>query len=596
MMQRSILLSVLVLSIAGVGAAQLPPDAVMLDKVKVSEKQKSQDLDPVTLEPADTGLGTFEHDGVTYGMSKADSKDAFMTDPAKYAAQHDQKRWEYNFTQSMSEIWCPVTDEISPGGNVKWTALDLSWESCCQFCNDTKTDEDFPAALKRLKKRAADSYALIGSAKYTEGASSPVEGAINLGGPPPVASTPEPVKVAKAPSWLGNFSGDPTWADPIGKIVERRCVECHRAGGAAPMPFTTSGQVTQWKKNMKTHIDLGTMPPWPASPQHEFANSKALTPAEKDLFLKWIAAGYPTGDEVYKIAAGEWSIGEPDHVVSLGELVLAEDAAEHVVEQEAATSFDEDKWIVAAETKADSFLALEVDGGPLGAFHTGNGTVSLPEGHGFLLKKGQTVKVRTFFIKEAGWEEYPSETRFGLKFAANPASITKQVRMERLANDSFSIPAGNDSTSATAEFTFPADGHILSLNPVIRQRGKSVKVSVKFPDGKSQELLAIPRWDTMWHFRYELTEPLAAPKGSVVTVTATYDNSEMNAKNPDASVEVKAGPGGELLEGWLAYTLEGPVKSAENRFNLTDEQLMAATGTCPACAAKNAAEQGVATD
>ena len=50
-----------------------------------------------------------------------------------------------------------------------------------------------------------------------------------------------------------------------------------------------------------------------------------------------------------------------------------------------------------------------------------------------------------------------------------------------------------------------------------------------------------------------------------------------------------------MLEGWLSYTLEGPTKSAENRFNLTDEQLMAMTGTCPKCAA---AKKGgtVATD
>ncbi len=608
---RTVALSIASLLVAGVVAAQLPPDAVMLDKVKVSEAQKSHELDPVTLEAADESLGTFEHNGVTYGMSKADSKDTFFSDPDKYADQHDRARWEYNFNLSMSEIWCPVTDEISPGGNIKWTALDLSWESCCQFCNDTKTDEDFPRALKRLKKRAADAYELMGKPIYTEGASSPVEGAIDLGGPPPApvaatpepvqgtespaAATPEPMQVAKAPEWLADFSGDPTWADPMGKLVERRCVECHRPGGTAPMPMTTVGQMRQWKKNMKTHITLNTMPPWPASAQHSFANIKSLTPAEKELFLKWIDAGYPTGDEPYTIEIGDWAIGEPDHVFTLPEQVLAEDLAEHVAEYEIVTDLDEDKWVVATEVKADVFLALEVDGGPLGAYHSGNSVVELPEGHGFLLKKGQTVKVKVFYMKEAGWEEYPAETPFGLKFAENPSSITKQVFVDRMSNDDFSIPAGSDNTTVSAQFTFPADGHIVSLNPVVRLRGKKVTASVKTPDGKTQEILSIPHFDSMLHFRYQMSEPIEAPKGTVVTVTATYDNSDMNAANPDSSVDVKAGPGGELLEGWLSYTLEGNMKSAENRLNLTDEQLMAMTGTCPKCeAAKNGG--AVATD
>ena len=115
---RILALSAASVIVAGVVTAQLPPDAVMLDKVKVSEAQKSHELDPVTLEAADESLGAFEHNGVTYGMSKADSKDVFLSDPDKYADLHDRARWEYNFVHSMSEIWCPVTDEISPGGNV----------------------------------------------------------------------------------------------------------------------------------------------------------------------------------------------------------------------------------------------------------------------------------------------------------------------------------------------------------------------------------------------------------------------------------------------------------------------------------------------
>jgi hypothetical protein len=59
----------------------------------------------------------------------------------------------------------------------QWKKLGYTFESCCTFCDDTVKDEDFPEAIKRLKARAEKTYALIG-AKYTEGAKSPVEGAI----------------------------------------------------------------------------------------------------------------------------------------------------------------------------------------------------------------------------------------------------------------------------------------------------------------------------------------------------------------------------------------------------------------------------------
>jgi YHS domain-containing protein len=165
------------LVLAGAARAQLPSDSVMLDKVKIPEKQKSIDLDPVYLEPSDPKLPTWDYQGVTYRGSKPDAKEKFLKDPDKYAKAAEKERFIYNFMQAMSTVWCPVTDEITPGGMTQWKRLGLTFESCCAFCDEDFKEDDFPAALKKLKERAAKSYALMG-AKYTEGAKSPVEGAI----------------------------------------------------------------------------------------------------------------------------------------------------------------------------------------------------------------------------------------------------------------------------------------------------------------------------------------------------------------------------------------------------------------------------------
>jgi hypothetical protein len=157
--------------------AQLPADAVMLEKVKIPEKQKSIDLCPVYLTASDPKLPTWEYKGAKYRGSKPDAREKFLKDPEKYAESAAKQRFVNNFMQAMSPIWCPVTDQVSAGGMTQWKKLGYTWESCCSFCDDNVKDEDFPEALKRLKSRAQKTYALIG-AKYTEGAKSPVEGAI----------------------------------------------------------------------------------------------------------------------------------------------------------------------------------------------------------------------------------------------------------------------------------------------------------------------------------------------------------------------------------------------------------------------------------
>lgn len=161
----------------GVAAAQLPPDAVMLDKVKISEKQKSVDLCPVYLEPSDPKLPEWEYKGVKYRGSKPDAQEKFAKDPDKYAKAAEKQRFINNFMQAMSTVWCPVTDEITPGGMTQWKRHGFTFESCCTFCDENFEEDQFADCLKKLKARAEKSYSLIG-AKYTENAKSPVEGAI----------------------------------------------------------------------------------------------------------------------------------------------------------------------------------------------------------------------------------------------------------------------------------------------------------------------------------------------------------------------------------------------------------------------------------
>jgi hypothetical protein len=177
MLRRFALIVLALPAMAVAASAQLPADAVMLDKVKIPEAQKSTDLCPVYLEASDPKLPTWEHGGVTYRGSRADAREKFLKDPDKYAEGAKKQRFINNFVQAMSAVWCPVTDQVTPGGMMQWKRLGVTFESCCAFCDENWKEENFQEGLENLRKRAARTYELIGP-KYTEGAASPVEGAI----------------------------------------------------------------------------------------------------------------------------------------------------------------------------------------------------------------------------------------------------------------------------------------------------------------------------------------------------------------------------------------------------------------------------------
>ena len=149
-----------------------------MDKVKIPEMIKSTDICPVSLQASIESAPTWTYDGVTYRGHDVGTQAEFEKDSAKYAAGAARERYVQNFMLAMSTIWCPITDEVTPGGRKKVEGLGYEWESCCSFCDEEMLPDNFHEALVQLRKRGETSYELTGGL-YTEGASSPVEGAID---------------------------------------------------------------------------------------------------------------------------------------------------------------------------------------------------------------------------------------------------------------------------------------------------------------------------------------------------------------------------------------------------------------------------------
>jgi len=97
----------------------------------------------------------------------------------------------------------------------------------------------------------------------------------------------------------------------------------------------------------------------------------------------------------------------------------------------------------------------------------------------------------------------------------------------------------------------------LALFPHMHLRGTAFRYEATYPDGRTEVLLSVPRWDMDWQHRYEFAEPKFLPAGTVLTATARYDNSRANPHNPDPDAAVHVGPrtDDEMFNGYYDFCL-----------------------------------------
>jgi hypothetical protein len=102
-------------------------------------------------------------------------------------------------------------------------------------------------------------------------------------------------------------------------------------------------------------------------------------------------------------------------------------------------------------------------------------------------------------------------------------------------------------------------------------RGKDFEYRVVFPNGESQTILKVSRYDFNWQLRYKLAKPVDLPKGAQIECIAHFDNSPNNPANPDPSKTIRWGDQSweEMMIGFFSVevsTKEDPRKLVEMSF------------------------------
>jgi mono/diheme cytochrome c family protein len=169
---------------------------------------------------------------------------------------------------------------------------------------------------------------------------------------------------------------------------------------------------------------------------------------------------------------------------------------------------------------------------------------------------GSKIFLEVHYAKTTGQVE-KDRSMIGLVFVKQPPR--KELITRMIGNNYFRIPPSAENHRVTACWTAPQDIHLVNALPHMHNRGKAMEIKVFYPDGRSEVLLNVPRYEFSWQTTYNFKRPVAIPKGTRFMVTGYFDNSAKNKNNPDPTQAVRFGDPtyDEMMIGLIEYTVDG---------------------------------------
>lgn len=383
-----------------------------------------------------------------------------------------------------------------------------------------------------------------------------------------------------------------TFNKDVAPILQRRCEECHRAGGVAPMPLATYEEARPWARSIREKVISRQMPPFHATGAvGRYVNDPRLTDAEIAVIRDWIDGGAKAGERrelpPRREWKDDWSFGQPDLVVSRPlAFSLAKNEKDLYVFFVFDHVFAEDTWISAIQVRpgvakvvhhanvhlvppafkapAEGYIAGDFDPSARGTIMIsgwvpGSNTVRLDEGTSVRIPKGMRLGIQIHYAPTD--KGFSDQTAVGVYFANG--IVNKNLRLLFGDRKDLVIQPGQ-ATEFVARNTFQTDAVIKFFHVHMHLRGKSYVMKLHYPDGREETAIEVQNYDFNWQRTYILNEPMRVPKGTWVEYTGTYDNSARNKFNPDPNQVVRWGEftKDEMMQGRIFY------EAADENLNL----------------------------
>jgi hypothetical protein len=399
-----------------------------------------------------------------------------------------------------------------------------------------------------------------------------------------------------------------TFSKDVAPILQAKCQACHEPGSIAPMSLRTFKESRPWAKSIRDRVATRQMPPWHIDRSvgvQKFKNDISLTDAQVDTIVAWVDQGAlegnpadmpplkPVNDKVFWQAERD-GYGPPDLVVKSPEYTMPAVSQDQwwrpIVDIPGLT---EPRWVRMVEIRPTNLQGRKivhhsiahlvliddpesVDRGTssgsrgqvdaqdlanarpnLMEWAIGKGYDRYPDGTGKLMLPGE--KINWDQHVHAVGEAVTAGSELGIWLYPKGQEPKHRIYLHAftgLKNGTVGLDIPPNSIAHTEGFTVLKENTVITnFQPHFHLRGKAMQVEAILPDGGTQIISYVDRFNFNWMTNYIYADDAAPafPKGTIIHVTAFYDNTTANKNNPDPNQWVGYGDRtvDEMAHSWM---------------------------------------------
>src|SRR5215813_1771163 len=372
-----------------------------------------------------------------------------------------------------------------------------------------------------------------------------------------------------------------TFTKDVAPILQAKCQECHQPNSIAPMSLITYQDARPWARSIKERVATRQMPPWHIDKTvgvQKFKNDMSLTDEQIDTIVRWVDAGSPQGDPKDMpapkplVTDNEWKavrdgFGPPDLVVRSPDYTMPAEHQDVWFRPMSDIQLDEPRWVKLVEIRPTNLKSRKIIHHSIAYLVLNNdpdavntGTATGPARGGF--DDGDLVNRRPQLMEWAigkGYDLYRPGTG---KLVLPGEKIAWDQHIHAVGEEVTGIDRTKmldippNSMAMTEGFTVLKENALIqNFQPHFHLRGKAMQVEAIQPDGSRQIISYVGNFNFNWMTNC-MYDAAAAPrlwKGTMIHVTAWYDNTRANKNKPDPDQWVGYGDRtvDEMAHAWI---------------------------------------------
>ena len=391
-----------------------------------------------------------------------------------------------------------------------------------------------------------------------------------------------------------------TFAKDVAPILQEKCQDCHRKGSMAPMSLVTYDETRPWAKSIRQRVITRQMPPWHIDKTvgvQKFKNDMSLTDEQISTIVRWVDAGAPAGNPKDMPPPKQWptdnewkaakDLGPPDLVIKSEPYTMAAHHQDVWWRPVSNIPLTEPRWVRAVEMRPGTLAGRRIT-------HHAVAYLAQDDPDGIIPGSDADVRGRALLMEWAigkGYDLYRPDTG---KLLLPGAQISWDVHIHAVGDEIrdhvelgvWLYPKGQEPKHRTYLTAFQAikgsnrnrlvdiapnsivesqnftvlkqAAQLENFQPHMHLRGKAMEVEAILPDGRTEVVSYVGKFNFNWMTNYIYADDAAPafPKGTMIRVTAWYDNTAANPNNPDPDQWVGFGDRtvDEMGHAWMNVT------------------------------------------